>query len=139
MKIISQEDSRYILRFDRGEELLAALAAWCGTNKIGAATLSGIGAAGEIVLAYYNLETKEYENHTITEDLEIISLLGNVALFDARPLIHLHGSFGDKNLQIRGGHVRKLLVSATLELAVQTYAQSIQRRHDATTGLNLLS
>ncbi len=139
MKIITHEENVCLLRCDRGEEVLETLTTWCVTNNIGAGSIFGIGAAAEVILAYYNLETKTYEDHQFKEDLEIVSLLGNIAILNNKPMIHLHGSFGTSTLAVRGGHVKKLIVSATCEITVQIFKKSIERKPDEATGLYLLS
>lgn len=139
MKIILQHGDRYVLRFDRGEEILGALAEFCRTEQVEAASFTAIGATGDAVISYYNLNEKKYEDHHIKENLEIISLTGNVSLLDSKPMVHAHVTLGDRELKVRGGHAKKLVVSATCEMALRKMKGWIARGKDEETGLNLMN
>jgi predicted DNA-binding protein with PD1-like motif len=139
MKTILHHSDKYILRFDRGEEVMEALKGFCRTEQIEAASFTAIGACGEAVVSFYNLQTKKYEDHHIKENLEITSLLGNVSLLDNQPLVHAHVVLGDSQLHVRGGHAKKLVVSATCEMTLNRHKGLIGRKHDEETGLNLMN
>lgn len=138
MKIISGNKQIYLLRFDTGEEVVSGLAAFCNEHSIFAGSFSAIGAAGEIIISYYNLDTKAYQDKTIQERLEVISLLGNAAAIEGKVAIHMHGSFSGPDYTVRAGHVKKLVVSATCEITLQVFEGKIERSFDEKTGLNLL-
>jgi len=139
MKIILHEADKYVLRFNRGEEVLSALAGFCLAEGIEAASFQAIGACGEATVSFYNLREKKYEDSHLKENLEIINLTGNVSLLDSKPMVHAHVSLGDGNLQVKGGHAKKLVVSATCEMALQKIRGWIERRPDEETGLNLMN
>lgn len=148
MKIILQGKNNYVLRFDAGEELIKELADFCLKEKINAGSLSGIGSAQNIIIAYYNLDTKQYEDATVERRLEIISLSGNIALLNdvprktssrGKPYAHIHGTFSDADMQPISGHVKKLIVSATCEIVLIKLEGEMRRAYDPKTGLNLLS
>lgn len=138
MNIIAAEGKRYVLNLARGEELFLVLASWCQEKKIEGATLTGLGAASNLEIAYYNLETKTYERQIITEDVEILSLTGNVAMLGEKTALHIHGVFGRRDLSTFGGHVFALTVSGACELHIEIFESSMTRAHDEVTGLNLL-
>jgi predicted DNA-binding protein with PD1-like motif len=138
MKIISKDKDRYILRIDPDEEVLSVLSDFCHANKIEAATFNAIGAAKEIIISYFDLAQKKYLDQSFNENLEIISLIGNVSLLGGKPLIHVHGSFSDAKMQVKAGHVKKAVVSVTGEVALQAYKGKTERRLDERFGLNLL-
>jgi predicted DNA-binding protein with PD1-like motif len=138
MKVINQSYNNILFRFDIGEEVINTLSTYCLENTVKAASFSALGACGEITLAYYNLETKHYEDHTFNEDLEILNLTGNVAVMEDKYIIHCHGVFGRNDCSVIGGHVKTLTVSATCELIMTKLEGKIERAHDKKTGLNLL-
>lgn len=41
-------------------------------------------------LRYFDLEKQDYHENKIDEQVEVISLVGNVALKDGKPKIHAH-------------------------------------------------
>jgi len=92
----------------------------------------------EVLLSYYNLTTKQYEDITISQDLEIVTILGNIATKDEKIIIHCHGSFSDKTFQVKAGHVKKLIISITCEVTLIRLEGKVERVYEAKTGLNLL-
>ncbi len=138
MKIITKENNIYLLRFSRGEEMIAGLTNFCVINNISAGFFSGIGAAREVVLSWYDLEKKEYQDKEVKENLEIISLLGNVARAQGKVIVHCHASFANAEMAVQAGHVKKLIVSATGEITFQSLGSRVEREYDSETGLNLL-
>lgn len=65
MRAILQDGRRYLLRAERGEEFVSELTRWDKAERIGAASFTAIGAAGELILSYYHLDRKEYEDQRI--------------------------------------------------------------------------
>jgi predicted DNA-binding protein with PD1-like motif len=139
MQIIFQTKTEFVIRFDRGEDVLAELQNWAVQERVEAASFSAIGASQKVVLAYYDLVTKEYQNHEVTQDLEVVSVLGNLGLFDGVPVVHMHGTFSKPDLSVIGGHVKQLIVSATCEVVLQVLPGTMRRQHDPVTGLNVLA
>jgi predicted DNA-binding protein with PD1-like motif len=137
MKIISKEKQPYFIRFDKGDEVIEGLKAFAKKEKMKSASFSGLGAAGEILLSFYNLKTKKYEDKPIKKDTEITSLSGNIAWLGKEPIVHCHGNFSDREMKVCGGHVKKLIVSATCEISLWAGSKKIMRKYDPETGLNL--
>lgn len=138
MKVLSKQPTFQLLRFDKGEELIASLQEYCNKETILAASFQALGAARELTLAYYNLADKVYEDHKVKEDVEILSILGNIATMDKKIIVHAHGIFGKQDLQTIGGHIKKLVVSATCEVSLTILPGTLKRSFDEETGLNLL-
>jgi uncharacterized protein len=138
MKIIHKQKNKYVLRFDLGEDVMEGLKDFSKKQKIKSADFSAIGACREIVLSFYNLKTKKYEDKLVKEDLEITSLIGNIAHLGKEIIIHSHGNFSDDKMKVMGGHVKKLIVSATCEVILSVMDKKIIRGYDEVTGLNLM-
>jgi len=139
MKAILQDHNHYILRFDKGEEVVAGLTAFAKEQGIFAAAFFGIGACGSLDLAYYDLNHKNYITKTFTEDLEIVSLNGNIAVKEDKPVIHVHGQFGRADFSALAGHVMKLAVSVTCEVFLTKLEGKMARELNSDFNLNLLS
>ena len=138
MIVVHQENNVYILNIERGEELLSSLREFLKKENIKAGYFTGLGAAGVLDLAYYNLATKKFERHAIKEDVEILSLIGNIAMLKDETIIHTHGTFGRKDLSVFGGHIFSLHVSGACEIHLTKLSGEMTRACDETTGLNLL-
>ncbi len=72
-------DSRYVVRIDRGEEVVSSLKDFIRQTGIQLAQVEGIGAADEIKIGHFFPETKKYSSHTLTGAHEITSLKGNIS------------------------------------------------------------
>lgn len=138
MKLILQDNNQYILRFDRGEEMVGGLADFCRANQISAGSFTIIGAVSEVTLSYYNIESKKYGDKNIVENLEITGIIGNVAKLNAEVALHMHGTLSDSDMKVIGGHVKKMIVSGTGEVALTRYEGEIIREHHEESGLNLM-
>ncbi len=138
MKIILKDKNKYVLRFDKHEEIIQELKNFCQQQKIKAGVFQGLGAAKEVELAHYDVDKKRYANKVIRQKLEISVLIGNVAQMDGQMIIHAHGIFSDQTMQAQAGHVNRLIVAATCEIFLETLKHKIERRRDQTTGLNLM-
>ena len=138
MKLVFKGKQDFILRFDSGDEVISGIAAFCKKEDIRAASFTAIGASERIVFSYYKLHEKAYQDREVEERLEIISLAGNVALLEGEPVVHAHGSFSNRHYTVRGGHVKKLIVSATCEVSLRAHEGEINRAYDEKTGLNLM-
>lgn len=138
MKLILQDKNEYVLKVSVGEDVMGELKMFCREQGIEAASFFAIGAAKEIQIAWYNIHKKEYVKRDVQQELEIASLLGNVAVMDGETLVHAHGSFSDENMQMMGGHINKLVVGAACEIVLTKLEGKIEKAFDEETGLNLM-
>lgn len=139
MRMIVKEAGRYLLRFDRGEDVIAALSLFAAQERIAGASFTGIGAAEKITLSFYRGRTKTYEDMMIKDELEIASLSGNIAWKENEPVVHAHGVFSDRQMRCFGGHIKKCVVASTCEVSLSVFGKRVERTHDDATGLNVLS
>lgn len=129
----------YLIRMNRGERLSEAIEQFCHEAKVDGAWLSGLGAATDITLGFFNLNSKDYKWRTFGQMMEVASLTGNLARDDqGKVIFHLHGIFADDEYQTVGGHIKDLVAGATLELFAHHVYQPTQRVFDQETGLQLL-
>mgnify|MGYP000097225255 CR=1 FL=1 len=138
MEVVNNSEKSYILRLDPGEELRGVVEKFCSDNSIELAWVSALGACGELELAYYNLDTKEYETKFFTERLEIATIVGNTVLKDGKQFMHAHGTFSDPEMKVMGGHINRCVISATCEVYISKQEGSMERCYDEPTGLYTL-
>jgi hypothetical protein len=100
--------------------------------------LTGLGAVRGATVSYWNAETQQYEQHQLTEQMEVVSLVGNVTIREAKPFIHAHVSLGRRDLSVVGGHVNELFVHPTLEVWLRPEAQAVHRALDEACGLYVM-
>lgn len=128
----------YVLVFDEGDEALQGLLEFAKQEELTAARFTAIGAFREATLSWFNLETKDYEPLPIKEQVEVLSLVGNVAVFENMPKVHCHAVVGRRDSTTRGGHLLKGIVRPTLEVMIEEVPSHLQRRTDSSTGLPLI-
>lgn len=137
---ISRQPLTYLLVLDRDDEITATLTAFARDNAINGAHFTSIGACRRATFAYWNAASKQYERIEIAEQVEVVSLIGDVALgVDDQPRIHAHVAFGKRDGTIAGGHLIDAHVNPTLELFLTTYEGALRRKRDPQTGLPLIA
>lgn len=129
---------RVQVRFESGEQVAASLLAWLKAEGIGFATMTGLGAVSSATVSYWNGETEEYEQHDLDDQMEVVSLIGNVSIKEGEPFTHIHVTLGRRDLSIIGGHLNDATVLPNLELWVRPEAQAVERTLDESCGLYLM-
>ena len=123
---------------DANEEAAGALLEFAREQKLSAAQLTGIGAFSEVELGFFEIEKKEYKRIPIREQLEVLSLTGDVTLSEGKPKVHAHVVLGKRDGTAWGGHLLKGIVRPTLEVILTESPAHLHRKHDSATGLALI-
>ena len=128
----------YVIRFDRGEDIIVKLAKFAELEDIQLAEVSAIGATNNLTVGVYDLENKEYKSNDYSGDFEIASLNGNLTTKDGKPYLHLHGVFSNSDGLVVAGHVNKAVISVTCEMFVRVVEGKMDRALDSEIGINLM-
>ena len=128
----------YAIVFATGDEVMRELGRIVREQKIEAASITAIGAFERTVLGYFDWETKEYKHNPVEEQVEVLSLLGDVAVSDQGPALHLHAVLGRRDGGTVGGHLLEGHVRPTLELTLIEPPAHLRKRKDPETGLALI-
>ena len=133
-------DDGWVLRLNKGEEIVQSLVQFCTENYIKSGLISGIGGSDDISIKYYNLEKKEYIAKRFNDqDYEVISLTGNISLVEGKPFPHIHIVIGDSEYKTFGGHLGSAVISITCEIFIITaHDDVINRKLDEEFNLNFL-
>jgi uncharacterized protein len=131
-------ESRLQVRLESGEHAQPAVLGLLQREGIGYASLTGLGAVRWAKLAYWNALTREYEEHVVEEQLEVVSLVGNVTLRDEQPFLHWHISLGRSDLSTLGGHFLDAVAHPNFEIWIQREAKPVHRRVEPASGLALM-
>ena len=133
--LVDRPERTWVLVFSTGDEVVAELTAFArehGTRFV------GIGAFRDVVLGYFQWDRKRYERIPVNEQVEVLSLAGDVALADGGPQVHAHVVVGRSDETAMGGHLLEAHVRPTLELVVTESPRHLVRRHDPASGLALI-
>lgn len=131
-------DNRFLIRLETDEEVMTSLRAWAEEQEIGFAALYAIGALCRAKLAYFDAEERAYRPIVVEEQVEVLSLLGNISRGeDSAPLVHAHVILGRANGTTLGGHLVEGVVRPTLEVVLTVFPGKVQRQRDPASGLAL--
>jgi hypothetical protein len=121
-----------------GDEVMTSLKQFVTQQKITAAQISAIGALSDAVLLYFDWDRKDYMKIPVCEQVEVASLLGDVAEADGKPALHLHIVVGGPDGQAMAGHLGEAHVRPTLEVIITESPAHLRKRHDPESGLALI-
>lgn len=134
----TEVNNGWLVRLEKGEELIASLSAFVESEKIEGAWVNGLGGATKARLGYYNLNRKKYIFRAVKDARELVSLHGNISTIGEETALHLHGVVTDGNNRPRGGHIKELICGGTIEIYVQLLGKKLERELDSEVGLPLL-
>lgn len=138
-KLIGDDKGRtYALVLDGGEEAAKALLDFARERRIGAAQITGIGGFSEVVLGYFDVEKKVYKRIPVKQQVEVLSMTGDIALEGDQPKVHAHLVVGTSEGAALGGHLIEARVRPTLEVIVKESPRILTRVFDPSTGLALI-
>src|SRR5438128_1625274 len=87
---LEASERTFAVIFDDGHEVMAGLKTSAGQQHLTASHFTGIGAFKDAMLGYFDWEKKDYEKIPIHEQVEVLSMVGDVTLKDGQPSIHAH-------------------------------------------------
>lgn len=134
----SPDEKVYALIFYNGDEALSGLTDFAIEHKITDAHFTGIGAVAGATLAWLDPAKKIYHRIPVEQQVEVLSLTGDVATFDGKPVVHMHAVLGKPDGSPVGGHVFELHVNPTLEVFITVNTTALRKRPDADSGMKLI-
>lgn len=134
----SPEEKVYAVVFYKGDDALSGLTDFVIENKIENAHFTGIGAISSATLAWLDPTHKIYHRIPVLEQAEVLSLIGDVATFNGKPIVHMHALLGKSNGTPIGGHVFELNVNPTLEVFMTVNSTPLKKRPDDESGMKLI-
>lgn len=138
-KQIDNSPQTFVLVFDTGDELADGLLQFAKQQKLSAASFKAVGAFSSVRLAWFNWETKKYQpSVTLDEQVELLSLIGDVALKDGEPAVHAHAVIGKQDGSAHGGHLVRAVVRPTCEVILTESPAHLQKVIDPESGLALI-
>lgn len=128
----------FVLVFDKGDEFIDDLTRFAAEKHLAASHFTAIGAFSEVTLGFFDREKKDYAKIPICEQVEVLSLVGDIALKDGAPQIHAHVVIGKADGSAHGGHILQARVWPTLEVVLTESPAYLRRQLDPQTGLALI-
>jgi predicted DNA-binding protein with PD1-like motif len=129
----------WALIFSTGDEPMSGLQRFAEQNHLGGSHFTAIGAFKRVVLAWFDMESKQYQKIPIDEQVEVLSLIGDVSIGEnGKPKVHAHVVVGKSDGSAHGGHLMEAEVRPTLEVILSESPRHLQRTHDPASGLALI-
>jgi uncharacterized protein len=128
-----------VVILETGEEVASSLKRFAEENQLAASSFKAIGALSSAKVAWFNWNTKKYETAAeFKEQIEVLSLIGDVALADGRPVVHAHLIIGRRDGTAHGGHLLEAYVRPTLEVVLTESPQALRKVVDRESGIVLI-
>jgi uncharacterized protein len=129
-----------IFEVDDPTEVITGLTDFARRYQITAASITAIGMFTHTIIGYFERELQQYRPITISENVEVISLLGDIALDVEKnePKVHLHALLGLSDGSTKGGHLLEAHVGVTLEVVVNVLPTTLRRLPHKEIGLTLI-
>src|ERR1700688_3579323 len=134
----SRGSAVWALVFERGDEAIAGLTAFAREHRLAGSPLTAIGAFSDVTLGYFERTAREYRRIRLEEQVEVLSLVGDIALENGQPKVHAHVVIGRADATVRGGHLLEGHVWPTLEVILRESPHQLVRRFDPEVGIALI-
>jgi hypothetical protein len=128
----------YAVIFSEGDEAFSGLTDFARQYHVTAAHFTAIGALESAKLSWFDPTRKMYKQISIDSQVEVLSMIGDIALYKGKPAVHTHMVVGFPDGSTRGGHVLEAHVWPTLEVMVTVEPNAMHRRLDPETDLALI-
>jgi predicted DNA-binding protein with PD1-like motif len=129
----------FILVFRTGDEVATELTDFAKVKGLASSHFTAIGALSDVTFAWFDWEKKTYQRAAdIQEQVEVLSLIGDIVLEREQPKVHAHIVVGKRDGVAYGGHLMQAHVRPTLEVILTESPKRLQRQLDPESGLALI-
>lgn len=139
-QLLSEEHGRkvYVIVFAKGDEVISGLNEFAQKNHVTSAHFTAIGSWSSATLGWFSSTRKMYKRIPIEEQVEVASMIGDIALLNTVPVVHSHVVVGLSDGTAKAGHILEAYVWPTLEVIVRVEPNAMYKRFDSETGLSLI-
>lgn len=138
-KLINDDVQKtFALVFDKDDEVIGRLTSFAAENHLEASHFTAIGALRCARLGFFERDRKAYKEIAVDEQVEVLSLIGDITIGDHGPKLHAHVVLGRQDGAACGGHLLEARVWPTLEVVLTESPRYLRRRLDKETGLALI-
>ena len=141
-KLLHEADGKrtFAVIRQKGDEAMRCLQDFAVKERLSASQVTAIGALSSAKLAFFDWETKEYWPIPVEEQVEVASLVGDIAVGpDGKPSVHVHAGLGRRDGTALAGHLQEGHVRPTLEIIITESPAHLCKVKDAESGLALIS
>jgi uncharacterized protein len=128
----------YVVVCDPGDEAASTLAQFARDEDLEAAQITAVGAFERAVVGWFDRAARQYRHIPVDEQCEVLSLIGDVAVSQDGPVVHVHVVLGLADGTTRGGHLIEGRVFPTLEVIVREAPAELRKVMRPDIGLALI-
>src|ERR1700689_820580 len=110
-----------------GDEAASSITAFAREQGLSGSHFTAIGGFSRATLGYYDWEAKTYLKIPVDEQVEVLSLIGDIAIEKSEPKVHAHVVLGLRDGSTRGGHLLEGVVRPTLEIVISESPKNLAK------------
>ncbi|MBQ1016802.1 DNA-binding protein [Micromonospora sp. D93] len=124
---------------DDGDEPVSVISDALHRHDLRAGRVTAVGGFREAEVGWFDRQARDYRHIPVREQVEVLSLVGDVAARDGEPVLHVHAVLGRADGSTVGGHLLSARVWPTLEVIITEVAPELSKQVDPETGLALIA
>jgi len=128
----------FVVVLQTGDEAMRAIESFAREHHLRASQFTAIGAFERAVVGYFDWSSKQYVPIPIDQQVEVLSMSGDITLEKQTHKLHAHVVVGKSDGTAHGGHLIAGHVRPTLEVMVTELPKHLYRRHDEESGIALI-
>jgi uncharacterized protein len=128
----------YSIIFYKADDVMSGLTDFAIDHKVSDAHFTAIGAVSGATLAWLDIPKKMYRRIAVTQQVEVLSLIGDIAVFDGVPVVHMHAVLCKSDGSTIGGHVFELISNPTVEVFMTVNTTPLRKKSDDASGMKLI-
>src|SRR5918998_1894664 len=117
----------FVVALEMGEEVVGSITGFAQQLSLASSSVTAIGGFQRVRLGFFDYERSGFRENVIDEQVELLSLVGNIADEEGTPHLHAHVVLGRYDATTRGGHLVEAVVRPTMELVIVEYPEHLQR------------
>jgi predicted DNA-binding protein with PD1-like motif len=133
-----EEQKTFALILSDGDNVTACITSFAKEKHIHSAQLTAIGAFSEATLGFFDFSIKDYKKIPVKQQTEVLTLVGDISVYQNRPLLHAHVVLGKEDGTAVGGHLMHAIVHPTLEIILTESPGWMVRQLDEKIGIPLI-
>lgn len=122
---------------DDGDEINTCLQDFARREVLSATSFTATGMLHNAVLGYFESERHTYRRNVLDQPTQLVSLVGDIALQNGRPRIHMRAVLGGSDGSTVDGHLLEGHVDATMQVVMTEAPVQLHKDYDADAGLAL--
>ena len=131
-------EKTFALVLDTGDEVVAGLLDFAKQQRLDSSHFTALGAFSDVVVGYFDWAKKEHKRIPLPEQVEVLVLVGDLALDQGEPKVHAPVVVGKADGTAHGGHLLEAPVRPTLAVVLVESPRHWQRQSDPESGLALI-